>query len=150
MNIQYALAKLTDLEELLQLVASYHKFESIDSFAKEPSSSLMPLIGENSDLGFVLTAKYQSKLVGYLAMCYGYTIEFGGRDAFVDECYVVENMRDKGIGSELLSRAKNEAKANSVRVIHLEVAVSNNPAKRLYQQNGFSSREKFHLMSCTL
>ncbi len=150
MNISYKLASPEELEVLIDLVGEYHIFESLSSSRDKRRTSLIPLLDPDKDYGFILVAFCDSQLVGYVAICYGYTIEFGGRDAFVDEFYVMEKMRNKGIGFSLLEKAKIEALKNSINVLHLEVAVENATAKSFYKKNGFLARENFHLMSCRL
>ena len=150
MNVQYQLATMADLEELVILVGHYHEFDSIESSPQERRVAITPLIDSNQNLGFILVAKIDGNIIGYIAVCYGYSIEFGGRDAFIDEFYIQQNMREQGIGLALLNKAKAEAKHHSVKAMHLEVTNTNSQAKLLYQQNGFSFRDAFHLMSCYL
>ena len=89
-------------------------------------------------------------MVGYLALCYGYSIEFGGRDAFVDELFVLEDRRSLGIGGRLLDHARDAATAAGIVALHLEVDRENGGARRIYERRGFAARSRFHLMSATL
>ena len=43
--------------------------------------------------------------VGYLLVTFGFSVEFGGRDAFVDELYVADAARGQGLGSAALQVA---------------------------------------------
>jgi len=88
--------------------------------------------------------------VGYIALCFGYSIEFAGRDAFLDEFFVTEPHRGRGIGRRVLGLVIEEAGRLGVRCLHLEVARANHWAQRLYSSAGFESRDRFHLMSRTL
>ena len=150
MKVEIRIAAKSDLEELVSLVKRYHIFESINSSAKERETALVPLLACDSKMGFIAIAEANEKIIGYLAACYGYTIEFGGRDAFVDEFYVLEAMRGRGVGSKLIELAKEEARNRRVLALHLEVSTNNVLAKKLYKRLGFVGRERFHLMSCRI
>ena len=89
----------------------------------------------------------ESQPVGYIAICIGYSIEFAGRDAFIDEMFIVPEQRAKGIGKAALGLVKSEAASLGIRALHLEVARTNERAKRLYASAGFVARERFFLMS---
>lgn len=139
-----------DLKILLPLVADYHVFEQIDSTKEEREKALIPLLKPGSNFVSVYLILFEQEMVGYIALCFGYSIEFGGRDAFIDEFYIVESMRGKKIGTEVLRQIKVEASKLDIKALHLEVANSNYRAKKLYESLGFESREKFHLLSCML
>lgn len=85
-------------------------------------------------------------VVGYLALTFGYSFEFGGRDAFVDELYVIPARRNNGWGSRLLRVAEAAAPGLGVRAIHLEVSRGNARAGRLYRSFGFEDHDR-HLMT---
>lgn len=85
--------------------------------------------------------------MGYVALCFGYSIELGGRDAFIDELFLVENARGQGIGKKVLEYVTRQAASLDIAAVHLEVAHANDRAKRLYLQAGFSPRDRYHLMT---
>ena len=150
MKVEIRVAAKSDLKELVSLVKQYHIVESINSTAKERETALAPLLTCDSEMGFIAIAEANEKIIGYLAVCYGYTIEFGGRDAFVDEFYMLDAMRGRGVGSKLFELAKEEARDSGVLALHLEVSTNNVLAKKLYKRLGFVDRERFHLMSCRI
>ncbi|MGF1642035.1 MAG: GNAT family N-acetyltransferase [Thiotrichales bacterium] len=85
--------------------------------------------------------------IGYVVLDFGYTIEFGGRDAFIDELFLEEARRGFGYGRAALEVLVSEAAALGIKALHLEVAHSNEPARRLYRTLGFDDRTRFSLMS---
>jgi len=133
----------------LPLISAYHEFESINLTEIDRKSSANKLI-EDRNLGGIWTILSEDKLIGYIALCKGYSIEFGGLDAFVDEFYIQPEYRGKGIGTEVLELIKLEARKIEIRAIHLEVAHTNHKAKKLYSKAGFREREKYILMSVNL
>jgi ribosomal protein S18 acetylase RimI-like enzyme len=90
------------------------------------------------------------RAVGYIALCAGYSIEFSGKDAFIDEFYIKPEFRGRGLGTQALELIKIAAKNLDIRAIHLEVARNNPDAHRLYARSDFEVREKYVLMSISL
>lgn len=135
-----------DLEALLPLVRDYHAFEQVDLSDAERAAVLRPLL-EDRALGQVWLLECGLEAVGYVALCFGYSIEFQGRDAFVDELYVRPPWRGRGLGRRALEEACRRARDAGVRALHLEVANDNERAMRLYAALGFDNRTRFHMMS---
>jgi GNAT superfamily N-acetyltransferase len=75
--------------------------------------------------------------VGYAVLTIGFSIEYGGRDGFVDDLYLVPSARGRGFGRAVLSFLLDEARALGIRTLHLEVGTGNDPAARLYEALGF-------------
>ena len=144
------LASLDDTGTLLPLMRAYHEFEGIDSTDAERLATIEPLLAGQKNPGDVWLIETDAGAVGYIALCYGYSIEFGGKDAFVDEFFIVEAERGRGLGRMALERVKAEAAKAGVKALHLEVARGNRTAKKFYVKAGFQPRERFHLMSCRL
>jgi GNAT superfamily N-acetyltransferase len=149
MSTTIRLAAREDLARLVPLVRAYHEFEGLERSDDEREVALLGLL-ENDNLGAVWLIFSSGALVGYIALCRGYTIEFGGPDAFLDEFFVLSEFRGRGIGREVLERVKEEAKSFGIRALHLEVARDNTRARTLYSELGFEAREKYVLMSFEL
>jgi hypothetical protein len=73
------LAGPAQLEELLPLVAAYHEFEEVETSAEQRSHSVGKLL-HDKNLGEIWLVRQRDSLIGYIAVCYSYSIEFGGRD----------------------------------------------------------------------
>ena len=149
MTIELTLAKPRDLELLLPLVRAYHEFEAIDSTAAGRESAIGRLLGDAS-LGGIWLISSDGALCGYIALCRGFSIEFDGFDAFVDEFYLLPEFRGRGIGGLALEEIKAKARALDINALHLEVARDNERARRLYRAAGFEPRDRYLLMSAVL
>ena len=79
-------------------------------------------------------------VAGYVVLTLSYSVELGGRYAFVDELFVARGFRRRGVGGAVLQLVAAEARALGVRALSLEVTRSNAPARRLYSRNGFVAR----------
>jgi ribosomal protein S18 acetylase RimI-like enzyme len=143
------LSRQDDLARLCELVSAYHRFEGIESDAVRLRETLSPLLG-TSPLGVIWLIEAAGQPVGYVALTFGYSIEFGGRDAFVDELYIEPEHRGKGLGTEALRITTSRAKALGIHALHLEVGHANERARRIYESLGFLPRDRFLLMSAAL
>lgn len=147
-QIELKAADASDIAVLLPLVRAYHAFENIALSDAARINALAPLLSVDSHLGRIWLILSSGTVVGYIALCFGYSIEFGGRDAFLDEFFVKEEVREQGIGVSALTLVRQQAATLGIVALHLEVATTNETAKRLYWRAGFRSRERYHLMSC--
>jgi ribosomal protein S18 acetylase RimI-like enzyme len=82
-------------------------------------------------------------VVGYLALTYGYSLEFHGRDAFVDEVYINPAYRGRGWGSQAMRHAERSARSVDVAALHLEVGRGNTAAQRLYRRLGYADHDRY-------
>jgi GNAT superfamily N-acetyltransferase len=52
-----------------------------------------------------------AEVVGYTVLGFGFGIEYGGPDAFIDDLYLVPHARGRGLGAEVMERLEAEARA---------------------------------------
>jgi len=91
--------------------------------------------------GWVFESAGQS--VGYLVVSLSYSLEYGGRDVFVDELFLIPEYRGRGFGSAALSAAENFCRDVGVRALHLEVETDKTGAQALYRRWGFANHRRF-------
>jgi GNAT superfamily N-acetyltransferase len=137
------------LEDLLPLVREYHALDGMDMREATRRAAMEGLLADSS-LGTAWAIVEDGSWVGYIALTYGYSIEFAGRDAFVDEMYIREDYRGRGFGREALERMKAHARETGIAALHLEVDPDNGPAHALYEKLGFELRDRYVLMSVKL
>jgi ribosomal protein S18 acetylase RimI-like enzyme len=95
---------------------------------------------------WLFRASPEGPVVGYVVLTFGFSIEYGGRDCFIDELYVVPDARGQGIGTAALEFATEEARKLGIKALHLEVMRGNNGALELYRRHGFAEVDR-HLMN---
>ncbi len=149
MQLRLTQADSGRLDELEPLVAAYHAFEEIPSDQATRRAALCQLLGDSS-LGAIWLVYADDELAGYIALCRGFSIEFSGFDAFIDEFFLLPEFRGRGIGGRVLEQIGDEARRLDINALHLEVARDNDAARRLYRGAGFEARDKYVLMSRTL
>lgn len=84
-----------------------------------------------------------AELVGYIILTIGFSFEFRGHDAFIDELYVVPAHRRRGFGRQAMSFVEKEARELGVNAIHLEVDHGNDAAMELYRRSGYHDHHRF-------
>ena len=82
-------------------------------------------------------------LVGYIILTIGFSFEFHGHDAFVDELYIVPEHRRRGYGRQALAFLEQKAREMGVTAVHLEADHGNDPAIELYRRSGYRDHERF-------
>jgi GNAT superfamily N-acetyltransferase len=92
-----------------------------------------------SDFGGWWFLEQDGVTIGYFVLTAGYSLEFGGRYVLLDEFFVEQAWRGKGIGSAALAQVLEEARAMGARAVHLE-ADRHSGAMRLYERAGFTAR----------
>jgi len=99
----------------------------------------------NPVYGVIYIVREASTPIGYLVICFDYSLEYRGKGAWIDELFVESTHRGEGIGTQLLDLAEQVSKEHNARVLHLEVN-HGNPAIELYRRRGFSDHHRY-LMS---
>jgi len=149
MTTAITLATPADAPKLLGLVAAFHTEYGLDLDNAQREAALMPLL-DRSPLGAAWLFGPSLSPTGYVIITFGWSIELGGMDAFVDELYVRPNVRKRGIASEVLSAIAASLRDVGVRALHLEVDREDASVQRLYTRAHFKMRDRFALMTRVL
>lgn len=149
MSAALHLAKPEHLEKLLPMVETFHSYHQIDQSDAMRRAGLMPLL-EGSPLGAVYLIGPTVAPIGYIVVCFGWSLEYGGIDGFIDEFFIRENIRGRGIGSEVLASLAKALAGADVKALHFEVDRDDTKLHGFYKRAGFEPRERYFLMSRTL
>lgn len=134
------------LEKLLSLVASFHAEEGINSSEEMRRAGVAPLL-DGIPHGCAYLIGPPRAPIGYIVITFGWSVEFGGLDAIIDELYIRPGVRGRGIASEALIALPRALAGAGLRAIHLEVDKTNEKALKLYRRAGFSVRDNYLFMS---
>ena len=130
-----------DLETLLPMVREFWVIERLRFVEPEVRRALAGLLASPQH-GAVIVAELQGAPIGYLVLTLGYSLEFLGRDAFIDEIYLRDEHRGKGLGDRAIALAVEKCRELGVRALHLEVDHVNPRARALYERLGFVAHER--------
>ncbi|WP_224824587.1 N-acetyltransferase [Cognatishimia sp. MH4019] len=143
------LAGPDDAARILLLMAQFHAHHGLDYSDDHRAAALDPLLN-GSPLGVAYLIGPQKAPIGYVILSFGWSIAMGGMDGFIDEIYIRESVRGRGIGSEVLIELPKALAGVGLKALHLEVQKDNTRAQDLYRRLGFEPRDGYHLMTRTL
>lgn len=149
MSAALTLATPEHFEKLLPLVQAFHEEMALTTTDDARRAALMPLL-EGSPHGAVYLIGPPRAAIGYVIVTFGWSIELGGLDGFVDEIFVRSAVRGRGIATEVLQALPKALADAGMRAIHLEVDREDSGAQRLYAKTGFKLRDRYVLMSRVL
>jgi len=136
MGINYKPAVSDDIITILKFIKNFYAMSSYPFREEKVGESVRNLI-KNINLGRIWIIEFDSKSVGYIILTFGYSIEYKGRDAFIDELYIEEEFRGRGIGRETVDFVIKESEKLGIKAVHLEVERNNDAAKNLYEKYDF-------------
>jgi ribosomal protein S18 acetylase RimI-like enzyme len=129
-----------DLEALLWLLTSFSEEAGTNLGREHLLAGLEPLLS-NQDLGLVFVAELETMLVGYAVIGWGWGIESGGKEALIDEVFVLKNHRNQGIGAKMLSEVMAHLEKHNTKAVFLETEAQNPNSRKLYQNLGFETED---------
>lgn len=140
------LAAPEDLPRLLPLVAAFHEHQGFGTSPEHQHDAILPLL-EGSPYGAVWLIGPRRAPVGYVVVSFGWSVEYGGLDAVVDELFVRSAVRNRGMGSDALNGLAKALKEGGIRALHLEANQTDDILKRFYKRSKFVTREGYAYMS---
>ncbi len=144
MKYDFILATNEMLGVLLTMMKEFYQLEQL-KFNEDKLTNAVTLMLGNNDLGRIFLITSDGRFVGYSVVTFGFSLEFFGRDAIIDEIYVRENFRGKGIGSRLLKFIENLCQEEKIYALHLEVNRINTKAQDLYRRMGYKDHNRYLL-----
>ncbi len=126
-----------DREDYIRFSTEFYNSSAVDK----------PVPREHFEQGFDEMMRSDVYVQGYMLVCDGnnvgycvtmktYSVEAGGITIWIDELFVLEEYRSKGLGREL-SKYIEENGDKKLRRIRLEVELENGRAISLYKKMGF-------------
>ena len=148
MSASMTLAAPDHLEKLLPLVTACQDEEGIEVSDDVRRAALVPLL-EGIPHGTIYLIGPPRSPIGYIVISFGWSLEFGGLDGFIDELFIRRAVRGRGIATDVLLALPKALAEVGLRALHLEVARTNESARKLYLRTGFKARDGYHLMTRT-
>jgi diamine N-acetyltransferase len=143
MSTSMRLATRKDAEALFQLMRQMQEddpwSEAFDESAVR--SNVLELL-QNPMYGIVYMVQDREQSIGYVAICFDYSLEYRGKGAWIDELFVARSHREHGIGAQLLEMAESASAKHHAKYLHLEVS-HGNPAIELYRRHGFVDHQRY-------
>jgi GNAT superfamily N-acetyltransferase len=127
-------AELADLAALLVRQLREHGNELPDAALSAAAAGMIA----HPQRGRFLVAREGDAMVGFAALSFLWTLERGGRAAWLDELYVIPERRGHGFGNALLQAALRVAREAGALAVDLEIETGHERAASLYQRAGFA------------
>ena len=126
-----------DREDYIRFSTEFYNSSAVDK----------PVPREHFEQGFDEMMRSDVYVQGYMLVCDGnnvgycvtmktYSVEAGGITIWIDELFVLEEYRSKGLGRELIKYIEENGD-KKLRRIRLEVELENGRAISLYKKMGF-------------
>jgi GNAT superfamily N-acetyltransferase len=144
MPVRFALAGPADEDLVLSLMREFYALEHL-TFTEEAARHALRQILESHAHGVVALMHAGDEVAGYLVLTFGFSLEFHGRHALVDELYVREPCRERGAGTLSLAFVEELCRTEGIHALHLEVDRANEPAQRLYHRAGYQDHDRYLL-----
>ncbi len=141
MDISFKLFEAEDKRDVLEMMTAFNEMYGYDFDLTSREKNLQSFSSDEM-LGRLYLIQLHNKKVGYLVLTFGFSFEYKGRDAFIDEFYIQKAYRKQGIGKLTMDFIETEAKRLGVHALHLEVEFDNKRANRLYLNKGYETNNR--------
>jgi GNAT superfamily N-acetyltransferase len=141
MKIDFRLAGENDFATLLPMMADFNAIDGYHFDEATTTKNLQRFIA-NEQLGKLWLIYADEQVIGYVVLAACFSFEFKGFTAFIDELYLVQSYRGKGVGGQVIDFIEMQARRMEIKALHLEVERHNEKGKKLYQKKGFKEHER--------
>ena len=133
--------EISDIEVITQMMQDFY---AIDNYPMdvEVAKNLFQEFISNEHLGKSWMIYSENEIVGYIILTFIFSFEYGGKIAFVDELFIKETARGKGIGKEAIQFIQQEVPKLSLKLLYLEVEPHNENAQKLYLAHDFERHNR--------
>jgi ribosomal protein S18 acetylase RimI-like enzyme len=145
MDASFRFAKVSDIDGLLPLMQEFYLFERL-RYDEARLRGLLSQLIEDKSLGRLILFENSQQVVGYMVLGFGFSLEFHGRDCFIDEFYVRPERRQQGIGRGAVDFAMQTCRELGIKAVHLEADHFNPRGHEFYRRLGFKDHDR-HLMT---
>ena len=134
--IHYNILEPSQIETITPMMQDFYAIDNY-SIDIKVSKKLFQEFITNEHLGKAWLIYSEEELVGYVILTFVFSFEYQGRIAFIDELYLKETARGRGIGAKTLQFIKEQIPKLSLKLLYLEVEHHNENAQKLYLANDF-------------
>ena len=128
--------EISDISIITQMMQDFY---AIDNYPMdvEVAKTLFQEFISNEHLGKSWLIYSENEIVGYIILTFIFSFEYGGKIAFLDELFIKETARGKGLGKEAIQFIQQEVPKLSLKLLYLEVEPHNENAQKLYLAHDF-------------
>ena len=116
------------------------------AFDEDELRPVLSLFFSHPEWGRIWILDHAGRAVGYIILTLGFSFEYRGRDAFIDELYIAPEYRGRGFGRAGMQLAEDCARQFGVNALHLEVDHANHSALEFYRRLRYQDHKR-HLLT---
>lgn len=141
MPAEIRLAEASEADAIVAMMQELYAADAQPFDARAARRALLELLADPA-LGSVWLLCEGGEVAGYAVACFGFSLEYHGRDAFLDEIFVKAAHRRRGLATAALARLEAHCREQGIRALHLEVERANEAAGAFYRARGFRGNER--------
>ena len=149
METTFKLAGNFDTELLIQFIQEFYKYDGHPFDEATLGTALAKILNDDS-LGRVWLIQQDSQVIGYIILTFGYSLEYRGRDAFIDEFYIRERHRGQGLGRKTIQFVEEVCPSLGIHALHIEVERNNTAAQSFYRKVDFKDQDSYLMTKWTI
>jgi len=130
-----------DLGALTELVRAYHDYDQ-HPFDEPVIVAALRQLCAGTPYAQAWLLSLDGRQIGYASVSYGFSIEVGGLDFFLDEFFLEATWRGRGLGRQLLAMIEDEVKQLGGSRLCLEAELHNPRAAHVYATSGYVEHER--------
>jgi ribosomal protein S18 acetylase RimI-like enzyme len=130
-----------DIPLLVALMTEFYSETATPLDTKRAADAFAAVVTDDR-LGHVWLIQAENDDVGYVVVTFSYSMEFGGRNAFLDDLFIRAAFRGAGLGTAALKEVRAFCADRDVRALHLETGRDNVAAQALYRSAGFKVTDR--------
>lgn len=131
-------ARRSDFGTLVDLAARLYEHDGLALQDASYRRALERLLSDER-LGGAWLVDLAGRVVGYTVVTACYSLEFGGSFGLLDELFLVEEARGRGVGQIVLRELEKVCRRLGYGAVRLEVVHANGRARRFYESAGYTA-----------
>ncbi len=136
LEIKIRLATENDLDVIHTFITQKAEFDGVPHPLQITIDQLRQTLFVNPPLAQVLLAEVEQRPVGFLLFSHGYSSFLTKPNLWMDDLFVQDHMRDRGVGTALLRKLAEIAQERGCGRLEWTVATRNDAAIAFYQKHG--------------
>jgi ribosomal protein S18 acetylase RimI-like enzyme len=142
MELNYRILNKSDIDLLLDFMRQFYAIDEYPFHQRIARAAVEKMVSDPS-LGRIWLIDRDSEPIGYLVLTFSYSLEFHGRDAFIDELFILAEYRNQGIGKRVMEFVLDACRELGITALHLEVERGNSAGQALYRKFGFKDHDRY-------
>jgi ribosomal protein S18 acetylase RimI-like enzyme len=132
----------TDIATAMELITAFYAEEGYELDRTKMQHAVEQLLN-NAHYGRMWFICEADQPVGYTVLTLGFSLQYHGRDAFIDELYVQPAARGRGYGRQTMLFLEQACRELGAHAVHLEVEHVNTKAQALYRSLNYFDGDRY-------